>query len=310
MAQKPDPLAWDSVGPQKRAPHLLADHDENLVTIAQEIPDPPSVYSGDTRGKHAQRSQWGNVFNVQAGATAVGVLTPALTTPHLDAEQDLTLLLQVQPQNPFFPYYIVAAQITYGVGAAVLTKTVYLHNANLVRVQLCARNVQVSLQVLQTTHFMSIPVSGDVNVTCAVVPGHTYLRDGYTWSPGNTITLTAFGDLWPANGTLGVQQYPTYGSVGLLTATLTAASSPGSPLYVLLFDTASGLIVPDTTAPIPFGCSPALYNVGDSVTFSGLEAPEALTFTSGLQATLSTTADVQTAPAGGNAFRVDCLIGL
>ena len=230
MAQKPDPLAWDSVGPQKRAPHLLADHDENLVTIAQEIPDPPSVYSGDTRGKHAQRSQWGNVFNVQAGATAVGVLTPALTTPHLDSEQDLTLLLQVQPQNPFFPYYIVAAQITYGVGAAVLTKTVYLHNANLVRVQLCARNVQVSLQVLQTTHFMSIPVSGDVNVTCAVVPGHTYLRDGYTWSPGNTITLTAFGDLWPANGTLGVQQYPTYGSVGLLTATLTAASSPGSPL--------------------------------------------------------------------------------
>lgn len=310
-------MAWE-IPPQKNAPASLTDPDEHLVQVAQELPEPEGIYSG--QGPAAQRNKWGNVFPVQVGFNAVypdgglGPLQPGLNTPSFPIETDCTLILQIISASIPAPYQsspsqtnAIIAVVTYGVGAVTLTKNIVLRDFSEKRVQLCCRNVQVSFQAVDLSSVGSTNLF-TVNVVAAVVPGHTILRDAYLWSPGNIVDGASHGFLWPPNSYILPQPW---GIVGNLHVTLETVASAvlGQPLYALLLDEPSGYTLAGGESPIPFGVSGAMVNPGDQVSYSGLEMPEGATFNQGLLFVLSTTAGTYTAATGTVTAHVDSLVG-
>lgn len=330
MSNNPHPWLLPT---QKRGPAELADQDENLVQIATDLPeDPEELYTAKSGTKNGQRKDWGNVFQVPVNAPSsivglqqTGQLIGALNTPSFDEETDCTVILQILPSQStiipvppssgtglYFAENQVLAVISYGVGAATLTKRVTLSSPALRRVQLCARNVQVSLQSL----YVNPPKTGSIAVAVAVVPGHMALRDAYTWMQSPVLRAGDHSPIWPPSALYATSGQSTpdlaQGVVGNLKATLTATSAPGTPYYLMLMDlppTYAGLT--GVELPMQYGVSPAMLNVGDSVSFNGLEMPEACTFTNGLWVALSTTVNIYTPVPASPSTQMcfDALIG-
>lgn len=319
---------------RRMAPEDLADNNESLVQIATSMPEAQDLGLYTGQGPQAQRVQWGNVFTVNMnGGTGTrpsnsGPLVAAISPPAFPEERDCTVVLQILP-NAVIPSptqtgnttsNVVAAFITYGIGAAQLLKIVYLTSCAERRVQLCCRSVQVSLQVINLAD--QNPANAPVQVAVALVPGHTLLRDCYLWSPGNTLDGVSHGVLWPPtavqNGALQTGAgggAPTnalgIGSLGSLTVILESVASTvaGQNLYPLLFDLPPGYAFAGGEVPLANGVGGALVTAGQFMQFSNVELPESVSFTAGLQFALSTTAGTYTAATGAVTAHVDCVVG-
>lgn len=281
------------IPPTHSAPGNLSDG--ALLNIAQgETPDHEEFIPP---GKSINPIQWGGqlILSFLGGSVA-----PVITTPAFPVETDCTLILQIV--TPAAANTGLQFNITYSIGAAVFTKVVNLTQGAPKLIWLTARNIQVSA-TLTSGGLISINTTYNATVRVAVCPGTLKLRDFYAWDNGVVSGANSRG-LYTVNA-------PIVGGVlGQAHVILEAATAPGTPMWLLLFDLPGNGVGPSgSSVPTIFGVSDTLENVGDSSSYVGLFSPEALRFSTGLWAALSSTPDIYTSVASGNHFRLDFLVG-
>lgn len=271
------------------------------LTAIVEGTDQPEEY---VPFKHVdQRKQYGNAITITStnATTLTGApVFPLITTPLLGdgtKEVDCTVILSTGTAFPQNSGYIVFV-ITYGVGATMLTKVITTQTTVPKYVFLTCRNVQISVQ------FVSASGGITTTVQAVIVPGTIKERDAFGWSAQSQILVVS-----NTNGSL---LYPSWGGnasgiLGALHVILYQVSTPGTPMWLMLFDSITAPS-PGTDA-IPLGISDTLSEVGDTDSYAGVFLPEGITFSKGLWAALSTTVTSYTQPASNNKALVQAVIG-
>lgn len=152
-----------------------------------------------------------------------------------------------------------------------------------------------------------IQPSGQSYVRASIAQGEVRSTDFYTWQSSTEVANTGDNGQLVALNVGGVLGNLGPGVIGQYHVILTTAANPGTPLYVLFFDS--------PTAPtagqeaIAGGTSDALFQAGDSRSYDDEWSPGWQCFSTGLWVALSTTPQVYTAPAAGNILYAVAKIG-
>jgi hypothetical protein len=273
------------------------DFDELLDGDVDDVPENLQGASFALPGRDfdAEAALRGRTFTLPLAYQTASDPFSVISIPAEKEERLWTITVQVlqQATGESAQGAYVTLLLEYGQGQARFRRPIQIPPSQVpVKFTLNARYINASF------YYSTGAPTAPATISLGIVPGGYLGADAYAWTWVQKTGNTSFATVWTGPGVLGQ-----------IHEMVTAVTAVGTPIWLLGFDEI-GAGAPAGGSQLVFGLRlGATFAQGDDRSYGDQFAPGSTFWVTGLKLAMSTSPDAYAAPAVGNYFSADVLVG-